>query len=199
MAFDDQRSFAPGTLEELLDTLGKVDSGYPELSLGEIIEAVGTRSFGPLLVLAGLIALSPLSGIPGVSTMVGALVVLIAIQLLIGRRHFWLPQWLKRRRVARSTYETALRYARRPARFVDRLLRPRLVALTNGPGLLVIAALCMLIAASMPLFELVPFSATIAGGIFTAFGLSLIAHDGLFGVVALLILGCVAALGAVIL
>lgn len=199
MAFDEQQRPAPETLEQLLDTLGEAAPDCAETSLGAIIEALGTRSFGPLLVLAGLIAISPLSGVPGVPTTVGALVALIAIQLLIGRRHFWLPQWLKHRCVARSTFEAALHGARRPARFVDRLLRPRLTVLTHGPGVFMIAALSLLIAIALPLLELVPFSATLAGVVFAALGLSLMAHDGLFGVTVLLMTGCVAALGPVLL
>ncbi len=52
----------------------------------EIVEAVGERSFGSILLLAGIITLTPLIGdIPGVPSIMGLIVFLIAIQLLIGR------------------------------------------------------------------------------------------------------------------
>ncbi len=189
-----QHNSPPETLEQLIDTLATVRSDGTDTNIGAILEAVGTRSFGPLLILAGIIVMSPLSGVPGVPTTVGVFVALISLQLLCGRRHFWLPQWIKRRCVPRSRYETALRGVRRPARFVDRFLRPRIVMLTNGLGQLVIAAVCLLIAASMALMEFVPFSASIVGVIFTAFGLSLVAHDGLLGVAALLATVCIVVL-----
>lgn len=44
--------------------------------------------------------------------------------------------------------------------------------------------MCVLIAVAMPPMELVPFTATGAGAALTAFGLSLIAHDGLVALLA---------------
>ncbi|SMP71332.1 Exopolysaccharide synthesis, ExoD [Desulfonatronum zhilinae] len=74
-------------LEQLLDRIEEVASGRNRVSLGSIVEAVGSRSFGPLLLLAGIILASPLSGIPGMPTTMAVVVLLIAIQLLIGRKH----------------------------------------------------------------------------------------------------------------
>ncbi|HEX3034414.1 MAG TPA: exopolysaccharide biosynthesis protein [Thermodesulfobacteriota bacterium] len=73
---------------------------------------------------------------------------------------------------------------RSPARFVDRLLRPRLTIFTHQTAAYVIAIVCVVIAAAMPVMELVPFSANVAGAALTAFGLSLIAHDGLLALLA---------------
>lgn len=70
------------------------------------------------------------------------------------------------------------------ARFVDRLLRPRLTILTQGAGTYAIAALCLGIAATMPVMEMVPFSANAAGLALTVFGLSLVARDGLLALFA---------------
>ena len=50
-----------------------------------------------------------------------------------------------------------------------------------------IAIVCVLLAAAMPPMELVPFSANGAGAALVAFGLALIARDGLLAVLALLI------------
>ena len=47
-----------------------------------------------------------------------------------------------------------------------------------------IATVCVLIAAAMPAMEVVPLTANGAGAALTAFGLSLIAHDGLLAIVA---------------
>ena len=44
--------------------------------------------------------------------------------------------------------------------------------------------LCIIIAISMPAMEVVPFVANAAGAALTAFGLSLIAHDGLLALIA---------------
>lgn len=55
---------------------------------------------------------------------------------------------------------------------------PGLAGVTRGMGRLAIAAACVAIALAMPPMELVPFTATVAGLALTAFGLALIAEDG---------------------
>jgi hypothetical protein len=180
----------PHNLAQLLDTLGEApEDDTDTLTLGDIVETVGSRSFGPLLLVTGLLAASPLTGIPGMPTTLGVFVALIAVQLLLRRKHFWLPQWLVNRRVKRATYCKGLRFMRKPANFVDHLLKPRLEVVTKRVGFYAIALLCALIGVAMPSLELIPFSAHIAGLALTAFGLALIANDGLVGLVALAITG----------
>lgn len=172
------------TLEQLLARLGQAADGRDTVSLGTMVRAVGTRSFGPLLLVVGFILISPFSGIPGFPTAMGVFVLLIAVQLLLRREHFWLPQWLLRRSVQQGKVEKALKLLMRPARFIDRLLHPRLTVLLRGPSMHLIAAICLVFAFGMPFMELVPFSASGAGVVFTAFGLSLIAHDGFLALLA---------------
>ncbi|MEX2670520.1 MAG: exopolysaccharide biosynthesis protein [Phycisphaeraceae bacterium] len=176
---------APTNLERLLDRIDEVSQEGDRVSLDSILQTVGSRSFGPLLLMAGLITFAPIVGdIPGVPTMMGLFVFLIAVQLLFHRKHFWLPGWLLRRSVARDKLCKALSWSRPAARFIDRLLRPRLKMLINGGATHVIAIVSLVIAAAMPMMEIVPFSANLAGAALTAFGLALIARDGLLAMFA---------------
>lgn len=174
------------SLEQLLERIGEADGEGDRVSLGAIVEAVGQRSFGPLLLLAGLVTLSPVGDIPGTPTIMAVLVLLIAGQLLFRRKHFWLPRWLLDRSVAQSKLRKAIGWLRKPARFTDRALRPRLTQLTRAGGIYAIAIVCAVIAFAMPVMEVVPFSATGAGAALTAFGLALIAEDGLLALIAFL-------------
>ncbi len=174
-------------LEQLLDKLGEAADDRDRVALGTMLGAVGTRSFGPLLLFAGVISFSPLSGIPGVPTVMATLVLLIAVQLLLGRDHFWLPDRLLKRSISNDKVAKALKWMRPPARLIDRWIKPRLTFLVKGPSQYVIASLCVVIGLGMPVMELVPFSATAAGAAITAFGLSLIAHDGLLASFAFLV------------
>jgi hypothetical protein len=71
------------------------------------------------------------------------------------------------------------------ARFLDRISRPRLSAVTQGIGAYSVALACIAIAAALPPMEFVPFSANGAGAALTLFGLALIAHDGLLALIGL--------------
>jgi hypothetical protein len=174
-------------LEQLLDRIGEAANDKEQVSLDTLLQAVGRRSFGPILLLAGLVMFAPLIGdIPGVPSIMGVLVVLTVGQLLFRREHIWLPHWLLKRAVAQDTLRKALEWLRPPARFFDRLVRPRLMPLVQHTGMYVIASVCALISAATPAMEMVPFSANGAGAALIAFGLALIAQDGLLALLALL-------------
>lgn len=173
------------SLEQLLDRVGEAARDSDRVSLDKILGVVGRRSFGPFLLVAGLITLMPLIGdIPGVPTTMAVFVLLVAGQLLFRREHFWLPRWMLKRSVPRNKLCKALKWLRAPARFVDRLLQPRLKVFTRHTATYVIAIVCVGIAAVMPVMEVIPFSANLAGAALTAFGLSLIAQDGLLALLA---------------
>ena len=173
-------------IEQMLDRIESSAGDQESVSLGMIVEAVGGRSFGPLLLMAGIIMASPLSGIPGVPTCMVVLVLLIALQLLFRKQHFWLPHWLLKRSMTRSKIGKGIRLVRSPAHFIDRWLRPRLPVFISGASIYIIALACLVIAVCIPMMELVPFSAHLAGVALTAFGLALIARDGLLALFAFL-------------
>ena len=176
------------SLEQLLDRIEEAANEEDPVTVGEILEFVGRRSFGPLLLVTGIATLAPVIGdIPGVPTVLGVVVLIIAVQLLFRRDHFWMPELILKRSIDREKLCKVIGWFRKPARFVDRILRRRLSVFTKGPMVYVIAVLCIAIAAAMPVMEFVPFSANLAGLALTAFGLSLIAHDGLLAFLALCI------------
>lgn len=174
----------PENLGTLLDRIDET-AGRGRISFGEILDAVGQRSFGPILLMAGLVTLAPIIGdIPGVPTIMGILVLLTAGQILCGRQSFWLPETLLNRNAAGDTVRRAVAWLRRPARWLDRIICPRLRLFVRGPAVHGVAVVCIAIALAMPPMELVPFSANGAGLALTAFGMALIGGDGLLVLVA---------------
>jgi hypothetical protein len=172
----------PTSLEQVLDRIGNAESDESRVSLGAILREIEHRSFGSLLLVAGLITLVPITG---ESALMGVFVLLIAVQMLFHHRHFWLPRRLLVLSIKQDKLCKALNRLKPAARYADRLLRPRLTPLVRGAGAYLIAVTCAAIALIMPLMELVPFSAYSASLVLSLFGLALIGRDGLLALIAL--------------
>lgn len=167
------------SLEGLLDALDGAGEGDGPVSVDDIDDALGQRSFGPVLLTAGLIGLTPLGGVPGVPTALALIVALTSIQLFLGREGFWLPGFIRERSIKRERFDKAIGFLRKGARWVDRVLRARLTWLVDPPMTRVIALVCVLIALTMPPLEVIPFANTATTAALSVFGLGLLARDGL--------------------
>ncbi|MDQ8187592.1 exopolysaccharide biosynthesis protein [Pelagicoccus sp. SDUM812002] len=169
----------------MLDGLSAASQEQESVTMEAMMESVGRRSFGPVVLMIGLIAMSPLSGIPTLPSILGVMVVLVAGQMVVGRRRFWVPKRLLQRSIASKKLKKGLGVLRPVGRFIDRILKPRLTFLTNGLGARFMAILCVLVGATMPPLELLPFLATTAGAALSSFGLAMIAHDGVLALLAI--------------
>lgn len=176
----------PRNLEGVLDDVEGAAEDQDRVSIEAMQNVLGKRTFGPMLMIPGLIALSPLSGVPGTPTVVGMMVLLISGQFLLGQSSFWLPQWVLKRSVSRSRFDKAMKFMRPVARFVDHFIKPRLTVLVDGPAGYAIAAVCLLLAITAPMLEVIPFAITGVGAAVTAFGIALISDDGLLAFIALI-------------
>lgn len=174
----------PDNMEKLLDRIELASEGQNLVSIDEIMDSVGRRSFGPVLMFVGIILVTPLSGVPGMPTTMGMLVLLTLGQRIIGRKHIWLPVWLVGRRMPRSKLVRGFEIFRPAARILDRLARPRARILLKGPALDLMALTCVVIAVFMPATEVVPFSSSILGLALMLFGVSMMAKDGIVALLA---------------
>ncbi|MBX3740310.1 MAG: exopolysaccharide biosynthesis protein [Akkermansiaceae bacterium] len=180
----------PENLEELLERIGGCADGKDKVKVDDIMDAVGGRSFGPLLLLAGVFVSAPgIADIPGVPTVIGLFVLTISVQLISGNDHFWLPRWLLDRKIKSETIRkmTGSKWVKKPAAFIDRLLKERLRFLTGKPAMVAIATVTAVTMLVMPLTEVVPLSANVVGAGAIAFGLSLIAKDGVMALAGFVI------------
>jgi hypothetical protein len=175
----------PHTLLEVLATLEQLCSRNhgTKISIGDVVQALGPRSFAPFILAIGLIALTPIDTIPALPTTFGVIVFLTASQMLAGRKSLWLPRILSNRSVTADRLGKALQWLDAHLRWTDRWLGIRLTFLTRGPFLIVIATCCAALALVMPVLEFVPFVSTIPSGAFAAFGLALLVRDGIAALV----------------
>lgn len=176
----------PQDLSDLLDELDQcAKRAGGKVSVEEVHEAIGARSFGPLLLVTGLLGMTPVSAVPGAPTVLALITILVAGQLLLGRKSFWLPRPILKLAVAPEKVRKTVKVSRKPARFVDRLLRPRLTMFTGGVADRLVALVCVAVALVVPPLELLPLAAFIPALATATFGLGLVARDGLLILIAL--------------
>lgn len=173
---------AQGRVQEVVARLDSL-SDRDRVELSEIVRAFGETAFIPVLMVLGLVVLSPLSGIPLLPTIFGSMIALIALQLLVGRKRIWLPGVLMRRKVSGRALHRGLGRLKGFSDWLDRTARDRLTALVSPPLDAVVKLACILSGAAMPFLELVPFSSSILGAAVILFGTGLLTRDGLFALI----------------
>lgn len=164
----------------MLAELKRALSGRPEaVPLRDLVAAMEGNSFPVLTLLFALLLVSPLSAIPGATTLFGLAIAAILLQWIMGRRRVWLPAMLLDRRLPVGRTTKALDWLRGPVAWVECRLRRRqrwvfVEPFARGPlALALAAALCT------PLFEVIPGSGTSFGAAIALFGAGILARDGL--------------------
>ncbi|MCA3245935.1 MAG: exopolysaccharide biosynthesis protein [Azospirillum sp.] len=142
----------PDSLSEVFQRLVDPARGQ-KISLREILDELGERGYGALIVLLCLPNFLPFS-VPGFSALTGLPIAFFCLLLLLGVKKPWLPAALMDRSVDRSSYASVV------TRFVPWLVKmegwvkPRLPALTSTAGERVIGLVgipvAILLAAPIP-------------------------------------------------
>ena len=150
-----------------------------KLTVGAIMEAFGSRGFGPLLLAAALIELLPTGGIPGVPTFVAVLVILFSSQLVLGRRTPWIPKKLRNKGFKRTSFNKARDKVKPLTHKLDVLIKPRLNVFVTPVAARLVGVICILMALTMPPLELVPMAGYIPALAIALLAVGLCGHDGL--------------------
>ena len=167
------------TLAYLLDSMDRAAENEA-VSINDVLHEIGDRSITPLILIVALLLVSPLSGIPGVSTMAALIIILLAVQAVTGQRRLWLPQFLLRREVAGHRLSGCVRFLRRPCAFVDGRCKPRLQFLTTGPMRFITLVVVPIIPLGWPCMEVLPMMSSLGAGTVALLVFGLFTRDGLF-------------------
>lgn len=163
----------PRAFSDVLDILSARRA--ERLSLGEVVAAFGDRAFGPVMFFFALINLLPWP--PGGTTVTGAPLLLLSLELAWGRQILWVPGWAERISIHRETFRRLIRRFMRPLRWTEAVSRPRLYFLTGGFGQGLIGLACLFLSAVLvlPIFggNLIPAVAI------AFFSLGVMQRDGL--------------------
>lgn len=103
------------------------------ISLDELLRAFGLRSFGFLVLVFALPNGIPAPIAPGLSAILGAPLLLLSVQMLLGFKTPWFPASWRARSFARKDVAKLLRPALPYIVKLERFIRPRFTHLADGP------------------------------------------------------------------
>jgi hypothetical protein len=165
-------------LSEEMEAL-RARSAEGVLTLREAIVVLGVRAYTLLLIMLSLPFITPIP-VPGLSTLFGLAVGLIALRLMLGQKP-WLPEKVLSRPIPPGFFGKVFTFAAGIIRFLEKLLRPRLTFLTDTTVLYRAHAALMVVAAAALLLPLpIPFTNTFPAWVIILVAAGLLERDGFF-------------------
>lgn len=161
----------------LSDVLRDLEGGLgSRVALGDLVSGLRDRSFAPLLVLFAVP--NVFLYLPGSSVITGLPLMIVALQLIVGRPSVWLPRALSDRSVDRASFARIVHYSMPWVERIERLARPRLWPGATASVDRVIGLACLVM--SLLLFLPIPFANGVPALAIIALGLALSERDGLW-------------------
>ena len=114
----------PQPVRRLSEILRSLDAGAAErVYVGGIIDTLGDRSFAPLMVVFA--APNVVLYVPGSSAITALPLMVLALQLILGRPRVWLPRFITDRSIERSTFSRIVAATVPWVERIERLAKPR--------------------------------------------------------------------------
>ncbi|TGN61818.1 exopolysaccharide biosynthesis protein [Paracoccus liaowanqingii] len=177
-------------LSDVLDQLESSVRGE-SITVEDVIEKLGRKSFASLMLVFSLISTSPASAIPGITTVVAAVVFILVVQMIAGRNCLWLPRFITRRRMSSEKLCKGIGWMRTPVRFVEHYLKARLTFLFHRPWLWLPLILIMCLTLVMPFMEIIPTSGSLASAVIALFAAGLLTRDGALVIASFVLLAAI--------
>jgi hypothetical protein len=182
----------PRRLSQIFRDLAQTARG--PITIGQVRDAMGDRSFAALLVLFAAFNLLPLP--PGATLIFGVPLILVSAQMVLGYQTAWLPRALLDKSIDAGRFRDASAKLVPRLEWLERLIKPRHWPFARDHADRIIGSVALVLAIAVflpiPLGNWLPAFAT------AIIGLALSERDGLFlavgilvGVVSLLIIGVV--------
>ncbi len=171
-----------GVASQRLVLLAQAIAPQPQVSIGDVVDKLGSSSLGLILLILTIPAIIPIPGPVGM--VLGSCLALVAVQVIAGARRVWLPGWLRQRNLPTRFVAAAIaRIVPWLERF-ERRLSPRRWMMLSGrvarPVLgIAILAMAVIITLPIPLGNVLPVVAL------AMLALALLERDGVAVLLAL--------------
>lgn len=173
----DACAISPASETRLSDTIDVLASGCAgeRIAFDDLTSVLGPKCIACLLVLLAAPNLLPLP--PGADILLSVPLAILSVQLMLGMRRPWLPEWILRREVSTELFAKVAERLSPLTRRAETRLNRRFDPLSGLVGRRVIGLVCLslsiMIALPVPLGNAVPAAAI------ALFGLGLMARDGI--------------------
>ena len=149
-----------------------------DTTIGELIERIGDRGFGLILLILAFPAALPIPA-PGYATPFGILMIILGSQIIRGRTTPWLPESFQKRKISFNILDFAMSKGQILFRLVEFFIRPRLSGLAQNRNFLrMIGVIIVLMAAMMSLP--IPLTNTAPSFVIFMLAAGMLEEDGLF-------------------
>lgn len=173
---------------QLLARIGDSAAGE-KVEFDALLHEFRERAFGAMMLLGLLPTFLPA---PGIGAFTGPFIALVGLQMLLTFEQPWLPRWIGRRHLKRATVQRFGKRFRPLLGFIERVCRPRLIALIEHRAARAFTGLQVVLLGlvlSLPL----PGTNYPLGVILLFYCIALIERDGV-----LLLMGWFLGLGAIV-
>ncbi len=166
-------------LSDELKTLLLTDA--ESLTVEQLVDRVGDRGFGLLLLVLSLPSALPVPA-AGYSVPFGILLLVLALQMIIGKTHPVFPRKLQKTRLKRSFAEKLLKGASWIFMRIEWIVRPRMRWVGKRAGLMLMGILVLIMALLMMIP--IPMTNTFPAMVIFLIGVGLTEDDGVFASLA---------------
>ncbi|MDP2017352.1 exopolysaccharide biosynthesis protein [Hydrogenophaga sp.] len=156
------------------------DASRERISVGDLLTVLGDRAIGALMFFFAAPNILPVP--PGVSTLLGAPLLFLSAQLMLGMRP-WLPGIVTRRSLSRDDLATLVRRIVPWLAKAEKLLRPRVPVLARPPVEYLVGLVCLVLAALLMLP--IPLGNTLPALAISLLALGVLERDGVWIAVGL--------------
>lgn len=141
------------------------------ISIEDLKKSLHGRGFGFLMLIFALPLAIPMPYIPGLTTILSLPLIIFAVQMMFGADSPWLPAWLGKKSIKRSTLAFIVMKTSPIIKKMEKFIRPRFSIIISPTGTKIVGFLAFIfslsIALPLPLTNLLPA----IGIFFMAFGL----------------------------
>jgi hypothetical protein len=148
-----------------------------EISIRELRDQLSGRIYGMLLLVLALPNLIPLPA-PGLSAITGLPLLILSVQLMLGKNTPWFPQVVLNRKIRTEHLQQICTKTIPHLSKLERYVLPRFFWLVHPPADRIIATVCVLL--SLLIMLPIPFGNALPALAVCFFSIALLQRDGIF-------------------